>query len=268
MTFEHQDTLNKALKYLKGSGWDTAMQSYWKSDNFKEVITQLHQFVEEEKRFVPVVKNMFNWMSACPWDSIKCVIFIDDSRNYIGIPGIPYSQEEQVMPRVKPGQFHQTDDTRCNKIEDIEQFIRRVKRSNEDEFDYNLTHWCKQGVLLVPYRITQRIGMISKVHAEMWGEFRARLIEEIGYTYPNIPWVLVNTATFNYRPLINSKHILDVKSEHPYRNNYWPFWINSILKENKQKAIIWNREDKYPFKEEDTQLEHVNYGYSILKGYF
>lgn len=268
MTFKHQVTLSKILTYLKGSGWEHAMQSYWKSDNFKEVITQLHQFVEDEKRFVPKVKDMFKWMSVCPWEDIKCVIFIDDTRNHIGIPGIPYSQDIKKMTRVKLGKFHQTEDTRCNKNEDIEQFVQRVKRGKEDDFDYDLTHWCKQGVLMVPYRVTSRIGIISKVHSDLWKEFRARLIEEISYTYPDIPWVLVNLATFAYRPLIDSKHILNVKAEHPYQNNHWPFWINSVLKEQGKSPVIWNREDKYPFKEENTVLKHINFGYSILNGYF
>lgn len=268
MTYEHQQTINKILLYLRGSGWDTSMHSYWNSDNFKEVISQLHQFVEEEKRFVPKVKDMFTWMSTCPWETIKCVIFIDDSRNHLNITGIPYSQEESKMPKAQLGQLHITEDTRVNKTEEIEQFIRRVKRSNDDVFDYNLTHWCKQGVLLIPYRITHRIGVLSKAHADLWKEFRARLIEEIGYTYPNIPWVLVNSSTFNYRPLINSKHILNVKTDHPYQNNFWPFWVNKHIQNSGKPPIIWNREDKYPFKEENTVLKHINFGYSILNGYF
>ncbi len=264
MAFEYQETLNKINNYLRGTGWNEALRSYWKSDNFREVITQLHQFSDDDKKFVPKIKDIFRWMIECPYDKIKCVIFIDDIRNYIGIPGIPYSQLHENMPKAKI-RLYTSEDSKQNKNEDIEQFVRRLKRHKEDEFNYDLSMWCNQGVLMMPYYITHRIGLISRVHADMWSEFRARIIEEIGYSHPDIPWVLVNHNTFKYRELINSDNILNVRVDHAKSdNNYWPFWINSQL----QEPIIWNREDKYPYPDEMKVLEHIKFGYSILKGYW
>lgn len=264
MIYQHQETLNKILTYIKGSGWEQAMSSYWKSNNFKNIITQLHQYVDEDKRFTPKVKDMFRWMSECPWGSIKCVMFIDDTRHFVGIPGIPFSQDKTYMTKKR----YDPTEERENKNEEIEQFIQRVKREKNDKFNYDLSGWCNQGVLMMPYKSTHRVGMVSKAHADLWEEFRARIIEEIGYTYPNIPWVLVNTNTFSYRELIRSKHILNVRTEPKMENNHWPFWINKHLIESGKEPIIWNREDKDPFPEELTKLAHINFGSSILKGYF
>lgn len=269
MTYQYSDTINKILKYLQGTGWDKAMSTYWKGGNFKEVIAQLHQFSDDDKKFVPKIKDVFRWMIECPYDKIKCVLFIDDPRNFIGIPGIPYSQEHSTMAKSKAFKLHHTEDTKENRNEDIEQFIRRLKRSDDDEFNYDLTSWCNQGVLMIPYHVTHRVGLLSKVHADMWKEFRARLIEEVGYSYPDIPWVLVSPHTYRYRELINSKHILNVKIENARSdNNHWPFWINQQLAQTNKSPIIWNREDKYPFPDEMKKLEHIKFGYSILKGYW
>ncbi len=251
MTYQHQETLNKLQNYIKGT-------------DFKGVIAQLHEFSDSDKNFVPKLKDIFRWMMECPFDKVKCVLFIDDPRNFIGIPGIPYSQLHENMSRAKL-RLYTTDDDKQNKNESIEQFVRRLKRHNEDEFNYDLTSWCNQGVLMIPYHVTHRVGLISKVHADMWKEFRARLVEEIGYSHPDIPWVLVNHNTFRYRELINSDNILDVRIDNARStNNHWPFWINEQLKE----PIIWNREDKYPFPDEMKKLEHIKFGYSILKGYW
>jgi uracil DNA glycosylase len=245
------------------------MDGYWKSDNFKEIITQLHEFSDKDRHFVPKRRDIFRWMMECPYDKVKCVLFIDDNRNFIGIPGIPYSQEYENMSKSKSNRAYFNKGMKENKSEDIEQFIRRLKRSEEDEFNYDLSGWCNQGVLMIPYSVTHRVGLLSKIHADMWKEFRARLIEEVGYSYPDIPWVLVNPNTYRYRELINSEHILNVKIDNARsENNYWPFWINNLLKEAGKEPIIWNREDKYPYSDEMQKMEHIKFGYSILKGYF
>lgn len=269
MTYQYSDTINKIMTYIKGSGWDKAMNIYWKNDNFREVITALHTFSDEDKKFVPKVKDIFRWMIECPYDKVKCVLFIDDSRNFIGIPGIPYSQDINSMSKSKAFKLHHTEDTKENRNEDIEQFIRRLKRSEEDKFNYDLTSWCNQGVLIIPFSLTHRVGVLSKLHADLWKEFRARIVEELGYSYPDIPWVLVNPNIYKYRELINSDNILDVRIENARStNNHWPFWINNLLVQSGKDPIIWNREDKYPFSEEMKVLEHKKFGYSILKGYW
>lgn len=226
---------DKVLEYIKGTGWEYSLYYYWKSQTFIDSIDKLTQYTDEGKPFTPSFNNVFRFLKECPLHSIKAVIFIDDDCNYLDAhTGIPYSQNPEML---KKPEFPKTPDDRLCGRKNVAFFLKRLIKENES-FDFDLTRWCKQGVLLLPYTPTSRIE--GTPHYDLWRELRIRIIDTLNVRYPDIPWVLVGQRTIKMEDAIVSKNIqlFDLET---LASQYIPWHenINKVLKATNRGSIKW-----------------------------
>lgn len=224
---------DKIVEGLKNSQWDKELSHYWESDRFLHTLTQLHQYTLEKKRFTPGLKDAFRFLKECPFSTVKVVIFIDDNCNTLLNMGIPFSQDFNKMPIVE---FSEGLKREC-KRSDVKTFLKKVIEREKKAFDYSLLEWCKQGVLIIPYALTTRVD--GNPHYDLWSEFRARIVDTVNTSFPDIPWVLVNTRTIKMESYISSKNVITFKPFDYTNQPDWSMLVNNILKAKKEKPIKW-----------------------------
>jgi len=224
----------KVISYLKGTGWDIELAHYWESQTFLDCINKLQQYVEEEKLFIPEIGIVFRFLKECPFSSIKTVIFIDDDfNNLTGHTGIPYSQNTKIM---KKPEFPKHADERICIRKEVSFFLCYLTMNNRT-FNYDLTRWCNQGVLMLPYALTTRLNGLP--HYNLWKELRIRIIDIINIQYPKIPWVLVGERAIKMEDVISSKNIQLFEVSHTTKPTFWFDNVNNTLKNNNQEPINW-----------------------------
>jgi uracil DNA glycosylase len=224
----------KIAKYLKGTEWDNALETYWKSDEFEQTLDTLVQYTKINRPFTPTISNVFRFLKECPYNTIKAVLFIDDSCNTLRHTGIAYSQDHERM--TKP-EFPKNENERVCRRSDVEYFLRDLIKVDVHTFNYNLTRWCNQGVLIVPYTLTARID--NSPHYDLWREFRIRLIDSLNINHKNIPWLLVGDRTIKMEGVIESRNIALFDMNFSADRKSWHEGINQVLRNQNKEPIKW-----------------------------
>lgn len=197
------------------------MYHWWSGSIFDKIVDQLIEYTEQGKIFIPSLGEAFRFLEKCPYDRVKCVMFIDYQCNFLnGNDGIPLS---------------------CSKLGYASSILLKVLGTAgiEDNYLMDLSYWTKQGVLMIPVAITTELD--KKGHKELWQPFHAMLIDKLNHDKGNIPYILINKIPHGYRDMIRSKYQLELEL-YPYKEfncqGMWN-WVNSILKEKGQEPISW-----------------------------
>ena len=183
---------------------------------------------------------MFNLMRTTPYESIRCVMIIDDNHNQLDSIGIPWVQDMSKMSKIETARSNAAkykgrgkEIRICTRM-DIKWFLSELVPDDTEYFDYDLTRWCKQGVLMMPYSPTCKID--GKPHYNIWSDFRARIIEMINDRYKEIPVLLIGEKTHKYEDLIDSRYTLPVTV---YRECNHPDWYKIVNEWITGEPIQW-----------------------------
>lgn len=216
-----EEIISKLRKKLHKSGWESSLYHYWSSSAFEKVVDELMEYTRQGKVFIPSLGEAFRFLEKCPYDKVKCVIFIDYTNNFLnGNDGIPLS---------------------CSKQGYASATLLKVLETAgiEDNYLIDLSYWTKQGVLMIPVSITTELD--KKGHKELWKPFHAMLIDKLNQEKGNIPYILINKIPHGYRDMIRSKYQLELELQ-PYKKfdckGMWEF-VNSILKSQGKETIRW-----------------------------
>ena len=112
----------------------------------------------------------------------------------------------------------------------------------------DLTHWAKQGVLLLNTTLTVREGLAASHQGHGWERFTDRIIEFVNKKDEPVVFVLWGTSSRKKLNLINAQRHIVIESAHPSplsaRHGFFgsrPFSrTNSALVENDREPINWN----------------------------
>jgi len=227
--------VEQLLKYLSGTGWEKVMYPYLNSSEFEYIIQELQDNIKKDKRFVPSIEVAFRWMKECPFDQIKVVMMIDDDLNNLpSNQGIPLSSNNDKLRSMTD--FNEKKIVGKYTLRSLVEYLT----ADTELFNYDLVHWCNQGVLMIPCALTQRLE--GKPHYSIWKDFRARMVEIINEHYKAVPWVLVGEMTHDYEYLIDSKYTLPI-TLNPLTHN-WTKWVDITLGNINKPTINWNNSDK------------------------
>lgn len=187
---------------------DVRIEKSWKSllaDEFqKDYFTQLIQFVKSEytqHRIYPPGKLIFNAFDLCPVEKMKVVILGQD----------PYHG---------PGQAHGL----CFSVNDGVPFppsLRNIfKELNNDTgatipLTGNLTHWARQGVLLLNATLTVRAHQAGSHQRKGWEQFTDAVIQKISQEKKNVVFILWGNYAISKSQLIDGDKHLILTSVHP-----------------------------------------------------
>ena len=202
----------------------------------KDYYQQLQAFVQKrraEARVFPEEKNVFNALELTPFESVKVVILGQDPYHGFGqAHGLSFSVQKgtPLPPSLK------------NIYKELQEDI-----GGELPSEGELSHWAKQGVLLLNTVLTVEEGNANSHKGRGWERLTNRLIESLNELKHPVIFILWGKPAQDKEKLItNPNHVL-LKAPHPsplsaYRGFFGskPFSkVNDILIQQGQTPIRW-----------------------------
>ena len=202
----------------------------------KDYYQQLQTFVQKrrtEVRVFPEEKNVFNALKLTPFESVKVVILGQDPYHGFGqAHGLSFSVQKgtPLPPSLK------------NIYKELQEDI-----GGELPIEGDLSHWAKQGVLLLNTVLTVEEGNANSHKGKGWETLTNRFIEALNELKHPVIFILWGKPAQDKEKLItNPNHVL-LKAPHPsplsaYRGFFGskPFSkVNDILIQQGQTPICW-----------------------------
>ena len=212
--------------------WNEILAEEMKKDYYQE----LQAFVQKrraEVRVFPEEKNVFNALELTPFESVKVVILGQDPYHGFGqAHGLSFSVQKGIPlpPSLK------------NIYKELQEDIGEDLPTEGD-----LSHWAKQGVLLLNTVLTVEEGNANSHKGKGWERLTNRLIESLNeLKHPVIFILWGKPAQDKEKLIINPNHVI-LKAPHPsplsaYRGFFGskPFSrVNDILIQQGQTPIRW-----------------------------
>lgn len=213
-------------------GWKAVLSQEFAKPYFK----QLTEFVRNEYKtqtVYPAGREIFAAFDACPFDQLKVVILGQD----------PYHG---------PGQAHGLSFSVNDGVPLPPSLMNIYKELGKDlnctpPVSGNLTHWAKQGVLLLNATLTVRVGQPTSHQKQGWETFTDAVIKLAAEQKNNLAFVLWGNYAQQKAAMIDESRHLILKSVHPSplsasRGFFGsrPFsQINNYLIMNGQQPINW-----------------------------
>lgn len=212
--------------------WNEILAEEMQKDYYQE----LQAFVQKrraEVRVFPEEKNVFNALELTPFESVKVVILGQDPYHGFGqAHGLSFSVQKgtPLPPSLK------------NIYKELQEDI-----GGEFPTEGDLSHWAKQGVLLLNTVLTVEEGNANSHKGKGWERLTNRLIESLNeLNHPVIFILWGKPAQDKEKLIINPNHVI-LKAPHPsplsaYRGFFGskPFSrVNDILIQQGQTPIRW-----------------------------
>ena len=212
--------------------WNEILAEEMQKDYYQE----LQVFVQKrraEVRVFPEEKNVFNALELTPFESVKVVILGQDPYHGFGqAHGLSFSVQKGIPlpPSLK------------NIYKELQEDI-----GGEFPTEGDLSHWAKQGVLLLNTVLTVEEGNANSHKGKGWERLTNRLIESLNeLNHPVIFILWGKPAQDKEKLIINPNHVI-LKAPHPsplsaYRGFFGskPFSrVNDILIQQGQTPIRW-----------------------------
>ena len=212
--------------------WNEILAEEMQKDYYQE----LQAFVQKrraEVRVFPEEKNVFTALELTPFESVKVVILGQDPYHGFGqAHGLSFSVQKgtPLPPSLK------------NIYKELQGDI-----GGEFPTEGDLSHWAKQGVLLLNTVLTVEEGNANSHKGKGWERLTNRLIESLNeLKHPVIFILWGKPAQDKEKLIINPNHVI-LKAPHPsplsaYRGFFGskPFSrVNDILIQQGQTPIRW-----------------------------
>ena len=212
--------------------WNEILAEEMQKDYYQE----LQAFVQKrraEVRVFPEEKNVFTALELTPFESVKVVILGQDPYHGFGqAHGLSFSVQKEIPlpPSLK------------NIYKELQEDI-----GGELPTEGDLSHWAKQGVLLLNTVLTVEEGNANSHKGMGWERLTNRLIESLnGLKLPVIFILWGKPAQDKEKLITNPNHVI-LKAPHPsplsaYRGFFGskPFSkVNDILIQQGQTPIRW-----------------------------
>lgn len=220
---------------------DIRLEESWKDhlagEFEKPYFKELQEFVTDEYRSASVFPKslgLFRAFNDTPFDSVRVVILGQDPYHGEGqAMGLSFSVPEEV--RIPPSLKNIYKELKS----DLE--ISTLKRSGD------LSHWARQGVLLLNSTLSVREGEAGSHQGKGWEQFTDRVIETLSDEKEHLVFILWgNYAKSKGARIDRSRHLV-IESAHPSplsaHNGFFgskPFSkTNTYLSEHLFTPISW-----------------------------
>ena len=212
--------------------WNEILAEEMQKDYYQELQT----FVQKrraEVRVFPEEKNVFNALELTPFESVKVVILGQDPYHGFGqAHGLSFSVQKEIPlpPSLK------------NIYKELQEDI-----GGELPTEGDLSHWAKQGVLLLNTVLTVEEGNANSHKGKGWERLTNRLIESLNELKHPVIFILWGKPAQDKEKLITNLNHVILKAPHPsplsaYRGFFGskPFSrVNDILIQQGQTPIRW-----------------------------
>ena len=212
--------------------WNEILAEEMQKDYYQE----LQAFVQKrraEVRVFPEEKNVFTVLELTPFESVKVVILGQDPYHGFGqAHGLSFSVQKgtPLPPSLK------------NIYKELQEDI-----GGELPTEGDLSHWAKQGVLLLNTVLTVEEGNANSHKGMGWERLTNRLIESLNELNHPVIFILWGKPAQDKEKLITNPNHVILKAPHPsplsaYRGFFGskPFSrVNDILIQQGQTPIRW-----------------------------
>ena len=212
--------------------WNEILAEEMEKDYYQE----LQAFVQKrraEVRVFPEEKNVFNALELTPFESVKVVILGQDPYHGFGqAHGLSFSVQKgsPLPPSLK------------NIYKELQEDI-----GGEFPTEGDLSHWAKQGVLLLNTVLTVEEGNANSHKGKGWERLTNRLIDSLNELKHPVIFILWGKPAQDKEKLITNPNHVILKAPHPsplsaYRGFFGskPFSrVNDILIQQGQTPIRW-----------------------------
>ena len=212
--------------------WNEILSEEMKKDYYQELLAFVQKRREEVSVF-PEEKNVFRALELTPFESVKVVILGQDPYHGFGqAHGLSFSVQKGIP---------------------LPPSLRNIYKELQEDLggelptEGDLSHWAKQGVLLLNTVLTVEEGNANSHKGMGWERLTNRLIESLNELNHPVIFILWGKPAQDKEKLItNSNHVI-LKSPHPsplsaYRGFFGskPFSkVNEILIQQGQTPIRW-----------------------------
>ena len=212
--------------------WNEILSEEMKKDYYQELLAFVQKRREEVSVF-PEEKNVFRALELTPFESVKVVILGQDPYHGFGqAHGLSFSVQKGIPlpPSLR------------NIYKELQEDLRGELSTEGD-----LSHWAKQGVLLLNTVLTVEEGNANSHKGMGWERLTNRLIESLNELNHPVIFILWGKPAQDKEKLItNPSHVI-LKAPHPsplsaYRGFFGskPFSkVNEILIQQGQTPIRW-----------------------------
>ncbi len=170
----------------------------------KEYFIKLTDFVRNEylsgAQIYPAPKNIFNAFNLCPLNDVRVVIIGQDPYHE---PGQAHGLCFSVLPPTP------NPPSLVNIYKEIESDTGKKSTTNGD-----LTHWARQGVLLLNSTLTVRAHAAASHAGRGWEQFTDAVIRALS-TRENIVYMLWGSYAQKKAAFVDANKNLILKSAHP-----------------------------------------------------
>ena len=212
--------------------WNEILAEEMQKDYYQE----LQAFVQKrraEVRVFPEEKNVFTALELTPFESVKVVILGQDPYHGFGqAHGLSFSVQKGVPlpPSLK------------NIYKELQEDI-----GGEFPTEGDLSHWAKQGVLLLNTVLTVEEGNANSHKGKGWERLTNRLIESLNELKHPVIFILWGKPAQDKEKLITNPNHVILKAPHPSPlSAYRGFFgsksfsrVNDILIQQGQTPIRW-----------------------------
>ena len=212
--------------------WNEILAEEMQKDYYQE----LQAFVQKrraEVRVFPEEKNVFNALELTPFESVKVVILGQDPYHGFGqAHGLSFSVQKGIPlpPSLR------------NIYKELQEDI-----GGELPTEGDLSHWAKQGVLLLNTVLTVEEGNANSHKGMGWEKLTNRLIESLNELKHPVIFILWGKPAQDKEKLITNPNHVILKSPHPSPlSAYRGFFgsksfsrVNDILIQHGQTPIRW-----------------------------
>lgn len=212
--------------------WNEILADEMQKDYYQE----LQVFVQKrraEVRVFPEEKNVFNALELTPFESVKVVILGQDPYHGFGqAHGLSFSVQKGIP--LPPS---------------LRNIYKELQEDIGGEFptEGDLSHWAKQGVLLLNTVLTVEEGNANSHKGKGWERLTNRLIDSLNELKHPVIFILWGKPAQDKEKLITNPNHVILKAPHPsplsaYRGFFGskPFSrVNDILIQQGQTPIRW-----------------------------
>ena len=212
--------------------WNEILSEEMKKDYYQELLAFVQKRREEVSVF-PEEKNVFRALELTPFESVKVVILGQDPYHGFGqAHGLSFSVQKGIP---------------------LPPSLRNIYKELQEDLggelptEGDLSHWAKQGVLLLNTVLTVEEGNANSHKGMGWERLTNRLIESLNELNHPVIFILWGKPAQDKEKLITNPSHFILKSPHPsplsaYRGFFGskPFSrVNDILIQQGQTPIRW-----------------------------
>ena len=212
--------------------WNEILAEEMKKDYYQELQTFV-QKRRQEVRVFPEENNVFNALELTPFESVKVVILGQDPYHGFGqAHGLSFSVQKGIP--LPPS---------------LRNIYKELQEDIGGEFptEGDLSHWAKQGVLLLNTVLTVEEGNANSHKGKGWERLTNRLIDSLNELKHPVIFILWGKPAQDKEKLITNPNHVILKAPHPsplsaYRGFFGskPFSrVNDILIQQGQTPIRW-----------------------------